>query len=139
MRLPDDVRCGVLPARPFDVGDVASYGIDRAFILSLLLTIAPCPLGPVPRTIRSPGTAASRSSRGLPSDVDLHLDDPRPPLIMAFMSPATAVLSLELVSCVVSKPVSIDAEAEVLLIVHVVTSVSLPFILSHSLTTSPAF
>ena len=107
--------------------------------MSLLLTIAPCPLGSVPRTIRSPGTAESRSSRGLPSDVDLLLDDPGPHLIIAFICPATAVLSLELVSCVVSKPVSIDAEAEVLLIVHVVTSVSLPFILSHSLTKSPAF
>ena len=139
-RLPDEsARSGVLPTRPFDVGDVASYGTDRALILSILLTTAPCPLGSVPRTIRSPGTAQSRSSRVPLSDVDLLLDDPGPHLIIAFICPAPAVLSLELVSCVVSKPVSIDAEVEVLLIVHVVTSVSLPFILSHSLTKPPAF
>ena len=138
LRLPDEsARSGVLPAHPFDVGDVASYGTDRALILSLLLTIAPCRLGSVPRTIRSPGTLQCRSSRLPPSEVDLRLDDPGPHLIIVFICPAPAVLPLELVSCVVSMPVSIDAD--VLLIVHVVTSVSLPFILFNKLTKSPTF
>ena len=133
LRLPDEsALIGVLPDRPCDV---TSYGADKALILSLLLTRAPCPLGSVPDTILSPDTPHSRSSRLPPSELDLRLD-PGPHLIIAFMCPTPAALSLELVSCVVSMPVSI--EADVLLIVNV-ASVSCPFILSNKFTKAPTF